>query len=460
MRFPLLARAAMIAGVAIAILAPIQLVNGKIAERQARAFDVERSFAAETSGPQTVVGPLIALTCEETYTEERQVMRAGKAETVTDRKARPCPTGYFVPRTLNVTGKLPVETRSRGIYPIRLYRAALDLAGEFDWPAPPAGDGAETRVWREAYAVVATSDARGIKSVSPLRWGDETLAFASRKSDANPRFGLQASAGAYSAKRAGHAVPFRFTMELVGTTSFNVAPVGDSTLIRLASTWPHPSFMGAWAPDERRIAAEGFEATWRTTHYATGGQATWQKQARDGELFKSPRASGVALFDPVNVYALAHRATEYGFLFVLFTFAGLALAEVMANVRLHAIQYGLVGSALAVFFLLLVALAEHTSFATAYLAAASACVALLTVYLRHPLGTLARTGAFLALFVVMYGTLYGLLLSADHALLMGSVIVFGVLATAMILTRRLDWTVLAERLVGKAGGPKAGPAGA
>ena len=145
MRFPLLARAGAVAGVAVAILIPLQLVNGKIAERQARAFEVERSFAAETGGPQTIAGPLLALTCEETYAEERQIMRDGKAETVTDRKTRPCPTGYFVPRTLEVAGRLPVEARSRGIYPIRLYRAALELAGELDWPPPPSQDGAIAR---------------------------------------------------------------------------------------------------------------------------------------------------------------------------------------------------------------------------------------------------------------------------------------------------------------------------
>ena len=293
-----------------------------------------------------------------------------------------------MPRTLDVAGKLPVEARHRGIYPIRLYRAALEFSGEFDWPPPPSADGAIARVWKDAYAVVAASDPRGIKSVSPLSWGDGTLAFASARSDADPRFALQAALGAYASQRAGQAFPFRFTMELVGTTRFGVAPVGDATLLRLASDWPHPSFTGAWLPDDRTIAADGFEATWRTTHYATGGQAAWQKQARDGELFGAAKAAGVALFDPVNVYALAHRATEYGFLFVLFTFAGLALAEVLAGVRLHAIQYaprrlgagGLLPAADR-------AGGAH-SFAAAYLAAATACVALLTVYLRHPLGTL------------------------------------------------------------------------
>ncbi len=129
MRFPLLARAAVVAGVAVVLLVPLQLVNGKIAERQARAHAVERSFAAETSGPQTVVGPLLALTCEERYVEEREIKRGGKAETVAESRLRACPTGYFAPRALAIAGTMPVETRHRGIYPIRLYRAALELSG-------------------------------------------------------------------------------------------------------------------------------------------------------------------------------------------------------------------------------------------------------------------------------------------------------------------------------------------
>jgi inner membrane protein len=446
MRFPLLARAAAVMGVAVVLVVPLQLVNGKIAERQARAHAVEREFAAETSGPQTIVGPLLAFTCEERYIVEREIKRAGKAETVAESRQRACPTGYFAPRTLAVAGTLPVETRHRGIYPIRLYRAALELAGEFDWPAPPPAGESTARAWKQAYVVVAASDARGIRSVSALKWGDASLAFDARRAETDTRFALQASAGAHAATRAGQAVPFRFTLELAGTTSFALAPVGDATSVRLGSNWPHPAFAGAWVPDERRISAAGFEAAWRTTHHATGGQAAWQKQARDGALFRAPPTLGVGLHDPVNVYALAHRATEYGFLFVLFTFTGLALAEALAGVRLHAVQYLLVGSALAVFFLLLIALAEHTTFRAAYGAAATACTALLTFYLRHPLGTRLRTAGFFVLFVVLYGALYVLLRSEDYTLLGGSIMVFAVLAATMILTRRLDWSALGRRL--------------
>ncbi len=150
----------------------------------------------------------------------------------------------------------------------------------------------------------------------------------------------------------------------------------------------------------------------------------------------------------MNVYALSYRATEYAFLFVLFTFGALALTEAIAGVRLHVIQYTLTGSAIAVFFLLLIALSEHIAFSVAYVSAATACVLLLTFYLRHPLGNTRRTLTFFGLFVALYASLYALLKSEDNALLMGSLMVFLLLAFTMVATRKVDWgrtsTAMAE----------------
>jgi inner membrane protein len=432
---PLLFRAFAIAAVAVLILVPISLITGKISERQARANQVVRQFASETSGPQLIAGPFLALTCEETYVEERQVMRAGKAETVAETKTRRCPTAYLAPKTFRATGTMPVEARYRGIYPIRLYRAELQLTGTLEWPAPPASGANHSRAWKQAYAVMLVSDPRGIKrivsSLTPALLaapGERDLA----------QFGIREDLGEYESRKAGATIPFSYQLTLVGTSSLTIAPVGDASEIRLASDWPHPSFGEAWSPDERRIGLDGFEAAWRMTNVATGGQATWSKLAAEGKM-SSAAGAGVSLFDPVNVYALSYRATEYAFLFVLFTFGALALAQVIAGVRLHVVQYALTGSAIAVFFLLLIALSEHIAFAQAYAAAAAACIALLTYYLRHPLGTVRRTLIFFGMFVALYASLYTLLKSEDNALLMGSLMVFGLLAFAMIATRKLDW---------------------
>lgn len=434
MKFQILKRFLTTALVAIAILLPISMIKGKIAERQARADSVVAQFAAETSGAQVVAGPFIAVSCEETVVQERQVLRAGKADTVREPLARPCATAYFTPRTFGATASAPVESLHRGLYAIRLYHAELAMQGEFEWPDAPSTEGALTREWKQAYLVTYVKDPRGIKSLS-----SSTSAAKAPASEvpAVERFAIREPLGAWSARKPGEALAFAYRMALTGTSSLGIAPVGNSNDIRISSDWPHPSFGTSWSPDERRVGSDGFEARWRMAGEATGGESAW-RQRLGQPAFAVPDA-GVTLYDPVNVYLLSYRATEYAFLFVLFTFTALALAEVLAGIRIHAMQYALVGCALAVFFLLLIALSEHFPFAPSYGAAAGACVALLTFYLRHPLGTLARTGVFFALFVALYGALYELLQSEDNALLMGSVLTFTVLAVAMVATRKVDW---------------------
>jgi inner membrane protein len=440
MRFPLLLRGAAIAAVAVAILVPIKLIEFKVAERRARAAGVLQQFAAETSGPQVIAGPFLAIACEETYVHEREIKRDGKAETIAEKKVRACPTAYVTPRNLKVTASMPVDERHRGIYRIRLYRAKVQVTGEIAWPDPPRADPNTTRTYRQAQLVTMVSDARGIRELRAA-----PAAVEGRAGPVDARFAIRSDLGDYAPARAGEVLPFDLSLELVGTSSLGIAPVGDTTRIELTSDWPHPSFTGGWSPDERRISAQGFDASWRVSRHATGGQAAWEREVHEGRLFSAGSAAGVSLFEPVNVYSLSYRATEYGFLFVLFTFAALALCEATAGIRIHPMQYLLVGSAIAVFFLLLMAASEHIPFGVAYAASAAACVTLLTFYLRHPLGTARRAAMFLGLFGAMYGTLYVLLKSEDHAMLMGSLLVFALLAVAMVATRRVDWGTIGRR---------------
>ena len=148
----------------------------------------------------------------------------------------------------------------------------------------------------------------------------------------------------------------------------------------------------------------------------------------------------------MSPYVLSDRATKYGLLFIALTFVGVGAVEVLRRLRVHPIQYLLVGSALAVFFLLLVSLSEHVPFAVAYLAAAAACTTLLTFYGSFVLRG-GRAGAiFGAAIAALYGALYALLQLEQTALLLGSILLFAVLAALMVATRRIDWYGLFERM--------------
>jgi inner membrane protein len=433
MRFPLLGRFLIVAGVALALLLPLAMIRDKVSERRDRADAVQKAFAGETSGAQALAGPFLALTCVETYVDERIVHQPdGKPVTVREKRQRDCPTRLVLPTELNIEASAPVEQRYRGIYPIRLYRATLALSGTLEVPAQPG----DNRVWKDAYFVLGISDVRGIKEAASARIGGRSLAFAPGPFDRRIQSGLHAPLGPYGALE--QRLEFQVPLELLGTERLVMAPVGSRNQVRIQSAWRHPSFVGAYSPDRREIGPGGFSATWRVSQLATGGNAFWLECAAAGQLFSSARLLGFALVEPVNPYSMSYRATEYGFLFVLLTFAAFSLVELVWGVRLHPVQYALTGSALAVFFLLLISLSEHIRFGAAYLAASGACVALLTWYLRHLLAGV--------LFAVLYGALYLLLQSEDHSLLLGSLLVFGMLAAVMLITRRLDWGALSGRL--------------
>ena len=132
---------------------------------------------------------------------------------------------------------------------------------------------------------------------------------------------------------------------------------------------------------------------------------------------------GVTMIDPTNFYTKMTRALKYGFLFLAITFVAFVLFEVLCDLRIHPVQYTLLGIASGIFFLLLLSLAEQIGFAMAYAAAAGACLVLLTVYAHALLKNWKRTLSFSAILATLYGVLFTILQQEDAALLTGSLFI-------------------------------------
>ena len=197
---------------------------------------------------------------------------------------------------------------------------------------------------------------------------------------------------------------------------------------------------------ERKLDASGFTAQWTTTFFSTNLEEALHRceEPASCEEFTGRRL-GVSFVDPVDQYLKTDRAIKYALLFITLTFAGFFLFEVLKRLSVHPVQYGLVGAALALFYLLLLSLSEHVGFAAAYLLSSAGCVGLIAFYVTHILRSLVwglRFGCGLAL---LYGCLYALLSADDYALLMGSLLLFAVLAAVMTLTRNVNWSTLVAR---------------
>ena len=84
-------------------------------------------------------------------------------------------------------------------------------------------------------------------------------------------------------------------------------------------------------------------------------------------------------------------------------------------------------------------------FTLAYVIAAAACVLLISCYVAAILHSWLRASVLTVLLLGMYSVLYFLLHTSEWTLILGSGLVFVVLASIMLLTRKLDWYGLEQR---------------
>ncbi|WP_374349530.1 cell envelope integrity protein CreD [Chitinimonas sp.] len=415
---------------ALLLLVPLTMVEGLIYERQNTRSQAIASIADGAAGSQTLAGPVWVLPYKQKFIETVDEKAGTTREVWRDQEL------HLLPEKLAVNGSLTTSTRKRGIYMARLYRAELNLTGRFALPAKLIDDKAVVELG-QPYLSVGISDVRGIKQSPTVSWNGKPFAFEPSARFPQLGSGIHAPLPAYGAVAAD--VPFNFKLSLEGMDDLMVQPLGRDTEVSLQSDWRSPSFAGRFLPESRDVSDQGFIARWRTSWFSTNlNEAFSRCRAGDCKDFNAAQL-GVRLIEPVDVYLQSHRAAKYGFLFVFLTFCTFFLTEILRRIAIHPVQYGLVGLSLAVFFLLLLSLAEQWSFNLAYLLAASACIVQNVFYASHALGGWRRGLGFGALLGLLYAMLFGLLSSEDYAMLLGAILLFATLTAVMALTRRLDW---------------------
>jgi inner membrane protein len=154
---------------------------------------------------------------------------------------------------------------------------------------------------------------------------------------------------------------------------------------------------------------------------------------------ESAQTAQIDLIQPVDLYSQVNRAVKYGFLFIGFTFLALLMFDVIGGVRVSAVEYLLMGAALVLFFVLLLAFAEVIGFTPAYIVASAAIAGLNTAYSAAVLGSWHRAAFIGGLLIGLYAVLYILLSLEAFSLLIGSLLLFAALAGVMYATRRIDW---------------------
>lgn len=451
-RDSLLAKVGLLFVLWLVLCIPLAQIRGLIDERGASQQAAAEELAETHVGAQTLAGPYLLVPYVERWREPvRDANGRVKGQTEHSRQA----VHAVFPQTLALTGQLTPQERYRGLFRVIFYKLAGRMQGQFapfDAAALPRQAEGSRLEPGTPVLVVSLSDLRGLEGAPRLTLGGTALAFERGLPGAlghHPMAAnsVQASLGAeaLAAWRHGQALPFSLDISLTGQRQLAVAPLGEETTARLASAWAHPSFGGRFLAAERTVGEAGFDARWRISALTT--QARAQLAAALAEEGGDRRAASLDVLDtfdvsmtqPVNVYSMSERAAKYGSLFIGLVLMAVFMVELFRRLRLHPVQYGLVGLSIAVFFLLLVALSEKTGFALAYAGAAGASVALLAAYFSAVLGSWRRAGALAGYVTALYAALYGLLVSESNALLLGALLVFAMLATLMLATRHVNW---------------------
>lgn len=410
----------------LVLLIPIGMVKGLISERMNRYIEASHEVASAWGHAQTLGGPILVIPFQ--FTQSAQ----GQAVTATDQL-------YVTAEELEITGTVDTEQRRRGIYRVPVYTATLHVRGRFATPMLDDGYADLEILWDEAQITLPLTDPHAVQAPIVFAVGGGTTTF-SGSTARTPGLGPQLWAPHAPLGSGPMTSPqsFSFDVEVRGTNALRFLPLARETRVHLSSDWPSPSFRGAYLPQTWSTDSEGFTADWRIFDLGVGYPATFTRAA---PLLASPLAAmfGAELITPIGIHEATLRATKHAVLIVGLIFAAFFLFELFATLRLHPLQYLLIGIANCVFYLLLLALAEHTAFALAYSASATAATFLIVSYSAAVLRSTRRALPVGVLLTSVYGFSYVTLLAEDYALLLGSLGLFIVLAGFMYSTRNVDW---------------------
>ena len=333
-----------------------------------------------------------------------------------NREVRPM-VKRIIPDNVETRVELIPQERHVGIYNVTTYEAEVISTAKF----PPISQREGARV------VFRVSDMAGISNPKVSVNGK---AVELGHDDSDFYFSIPSGVSVADGFRT------EISFSLKGTRSFNFTPVARNYTAGMTGQWNSPLFDGKYAPSYT-IGDGKFTAEWNITDLNSGAadDVVAQVECTDHNIY----SAGVTLSPSVSSYEKVARAVNYGYLFIFLTFVIFVMVEVMTNRRVHPVQYLLVGLSLVVFYILLLAITEYTGFACAYLIAAGGTIGINALFALKAFADSRATLSYTGLLVALYSALFVICTMENGALISGAVLLFAVVALAMLASTRFDW---------------------
>ena len=436
-RFSTILKMAAITFLVLLLLIPLAMVQSVLKERLQRRDTAVRDVTSAWGSEQVVVGPVLVVPyryAQKTWKDQVVNGRVERLETSEMLMGR----AFFLPSVVKAEAQLEPSRLHRGIYESVVYRGSITLSGVFarpsfdEWSVDP-----QHVLWDEAEITLAITDLRGAQEALELKSGGSTVALRPGSHLDGLTGGVHARVKGLSAQMEN--VPFEVALTLNGNRSLRFAPVGVTNDVQVSSAWPDPSFQGAFLPSRRDVRADGFAARWQVSYYGRSYPQQWTDRSPVTPALINASLFGVDLVPAMDSYRFVERSIKYGVLVIALVFTAFFLFEVLAAARIHPFQYTLVGAALCLFYLALLALSEVLAFGAAYWIGAAAATLMIALYCVKALRSSRRAGVAAAGLGAVFGFLYVILRLQDLSLLVGTAGLFVVLAIVMYVTRNIDW---------------------
>lgn len=416
----------------LVLLIPLALIQETINERAFRKDEVIREISQSWSGNQIIKGPILTIP----YTTKVVINDSdGKTKTRFYEKQF-----QILPESLNIIGPIRHDTRSRGIYEITVYDTELNISGDFILPNIEVNDLHKIH-WSKAYLTVGISDMKGIKEEVRFVF-DEKLKNVEPGTRINHLIptGITANADINPNTKSYN---FDILLNIKGSGSLQFLPLGKTTQVNIESKWPDPSFKGEYLPADRIVTDTGFSASWKVLHLNRNYPQYWPNDAYDSSTLNAT-AFGVELFTNTDNYQVVSRASKYGIMTIALTFLAFFLVEIMNKVKIHPMQYILVGLGLVIFYVLLVSITEHSGFILAYITGSSSIILIIFLYALAIFQDRRLAFGLLTVLIAVYTFVFVTLRLEDYALLIGSIGLTVILALTMYLTRNINWFTIGK----------------
>lgn len=427
--------------IGVLILIPTTLVEYKIDEREVRLVQARVDVAQGWTGPQLLTTPVLVIPYELSGTSESGFYPKGD-------QGQSSTQAIVLPDQVHTDITAANTTVFKGIYEVAVFKAETVFNGRFTAKSLAKQKEKIRRLngfarFGRPYVSMHIADMRGIDETPILTVNSAPVILDSGSGLSPISDGLHGEFD--SLPGAGEDLGFTLSLSLRGMGSFSFIDLADAATTLLRSDWPHPAFFGSMLPATRQVSSSGFDASWTSTRYSSNAAGLLEECTTSGNCQRLLASSaGVEFIDPVDVYMQSERSVKYALLFIGLSFVTFLIFEQLRKIRIHPVQYAFVGLVIAIFYLLLISLAEHIAFYQAYCIAVTCCSALLLFYVRYLLGSFKAALLFCLMIVALYVALYVIVQAEDFALLMGAVLVFAILAALMFVTRRVDWYALAE----------------